>query len=228
MKAILTSLFGFALLTLISHGQVIDTFSTSDSGNYNNFLEYNGDGNGSGTFATNGAGQFQPESPAGTTNSYFRNTGESLSDTVFGQSVSIDLINVNQLGAAGLALATNLSDSNHAEFALYSPSANQFDLTGVNNGGPSATFGADFSQGSITETLTRTGDTTFAYTLAGPGLTSGTQTGTFTLSAFAGQAAFFAMDIYGGGSDSTDNVPSAASQQIEDYLTFTWASVPEP
>ena len=138
MKQLLPFL-ALVLIAPLAQGQVIDDFSVSDPQNYNPVLTFGSD---TATFATNGSGQLQPDNTPGNTTAFFRNTpGAFLSDTTFGESVSIQVVNVAALGAAGLDLGTDASGDNHDEFAIYSPGTNQGDLTGV----ASNSFSVDFS-----------------------------------------------------------------------------------
>jgi hypothetical protein len=213
MKQLLPFL-AFVLVAPLVQGQVIDDFSVSDPQNYTPLLTF---GSNTATFATNGSGQLQPDNTPGSTTAFFRNTaGAFLSDTTFGESVSIQVVNVVPLGAAGLDLGTDTSGANHDEFAIYSPGANQGTVTGIGTN----SFSVDFSLGSITETITRESDTSFLFALAGPGLTSTFAPQTVTLGQYAGQNAYFGLDFYGGG-----NPDLAGNLQIEDNLALV---VPEP
>ena len=213
------------LVTLPLHAQFIDTFvSSSDSSNYNTVLGYNGEGNGAAQFAVNGSQQFQPTAAEDSTTQFFRNTGESLSATNFGSSVSIDIDHADQTTVVGLAFATSLAGANTTD-AVLNFTGQATNRTGTFTEGSStlANITTDFSLGAVTETITRTGATTFSFSLSGPGLTSGPVSGTFSDTDFNGSNVDFGMEVYGG---QPGNGPSA--NQIEDNLAFTPSTVPEP
>jgi hypothetical protein len=206
------------------HAQVLDNFSTpasTDMLNYNAVAEYVGSGTAS-TFAINGADQFQaanstPSTSNSTTDFYWKSA--VLSDTIFNQSVSVDIDEIYTQGAAGLGLATSTSGGNYAEYSIYNVSGNGSGTAGITGISPTG-LTINFALGAITETITRTSNTGFTLQLAGLGLTSGggTYTTTFTDSSFSGKSVYFGLDIY------TGDTSGAAGHQIEDNLTY----VPEP
>jgi hypothetical protein len=215
---------GIALTTSASplHAQFVDTFSgtaTADATNYTYAVSF---GSGGVTFGINGSQQFQPTtSTYGTTTQFYRNDS-TLSDSVFGNTVSVEIDNIGEFSAAGLAFATSTSGANYLEFSI-NTGAFSSGVAGSSLTNTTKSFDVDFGAGPIYETVTRTGDTTLAYTLSGPGLTDGSTpespiTGTITDANFAGQNIVFGLDTYSG------NTPGA---QIEDNLQFA-LTAPEP
>jgi hypothetical protein len=215
------------LLWIPLHAQVvIDSFSTpasTDALNYNVVAEYLGPGPAS-TFAINGADQFQaanasPSTVNSTTDFYWK-SGAALSDTIFGQSVSVDIDDIYKQGAAGLGLATSTSGLNYQELSIYNVGATNVSTSANVTDGISGNLTVNFNLGAITETITRNSQTGFTLKLAGPGLTSGggTFSANFTDASASGQTVYFGLDIY------TGDQSGAAGHQIEDNLTF----VPEP
>ncbi len=204
------------------HAQFVDSFvSQSDASNYNVVLGYNGNNMGAAGFAINASQQFQPTKAEDSTTQFFRNTGETLSDTQFGDSVSIDVVNASGGTVVGLALATSLTGANTNDAVVDTTAGSGTRFT--NNGNNLANITTDFSLGAVTETITRTGDTTFNFSLSGMGLTSGSVSGTFTDASLGGANVYFGMEVYGGFPGS-----GGATDLIEDNLAFTPSTVPEP
>jgi hypothetical protein len=220
----LTALSGITLLTSPLHAQFVDMFNGTAAADATNYTYAVSFGSGGVTFAINGNTnpQFQPTtSTFGTTTQFYRNDS-TLSDSVFGNTVSVEIDNIGDFSAAGLAFNTSTSGPNYLEFSINTgPFSSGVALSSLTN--TTKTFDVDFNAGSILETVTRTGDTTLAYTFTGPGLTNGITpdgpiTGTITDANFAGQNIVFGLDTYSG------NSPGA---QIEDNLAFA-LTVPEP
>jgi hypothetical protein len=206
-------------LWLPLHAQILDTFGTpmaTDALNYNVVAEFGS----AATFAINGSDQFQPTSNANETTAFYWKSGAVLSDTIFGESVSIDIDEIYTQAAAGLGLATSTGGANYKELSIYNVSGNGSGTAGI-TGISLSGLTLNFALGAITETITRNSGTGFTLKLAGPGLTSGggTYSTTFTDSSFAGLNVDFGLDVYNSAT------PASHGHQIEDNLTFV---VPEP
>ena len=229
MKKIITVVNALFLTLCILPGRagIIDDFSgttQADSGNYNAIQAY--DGGGSQAFSIS-EGQLDPTGTGQSTYAFLWNAGQSLGDTTFGESVSIDAVNINFAALAGIRFSTSDSslgnDSLEAGILGYSLDNSISNLSATTGnvyvGGVLAPLTLNFALGSVTETFTRVSDTLFDYTFAGPGLTSGPVTDSFTYAAAAGQDVYFGPDFYADGN---------AGAQIEDNLAYNPVEVPEP
>jgi hypothetical protein len=222
---------------------VLDDYSSDDSGNYTEVLPYDPNGNGPQLFSVNGSDELQPtgnystgsppaDTGGDTTTTAFLWKGVGFSDSPIdiafpGQSVSIDAVNINDYALVGLRFSTSdtsLVDS--VEFGILghytgddvdptvSATSGNVYLNGGLTADPALTL--DFTAGkTITETFARTGDDTFTYSLAGAALTSGPVTGNFTDANFSGKTVYFGPDFFEAAS---------TFDQKADNLTF----VPEP
>ena len=234
---LITSIVGvlsLALCILPSRAQIIDNFSTNDSGNYHAYNAYQAGAASPATFAINGSGQLQPTGGAGDTTIYLRNTGQELSDSTFGQSASLDLVTMGDTGsqnvADALGFSTTLTPTSGTNVS-FSPQS--FELGIVRSGGAYHLASSNTSiangtvalpeinltLGSVTETVTRVSNTGFSYAFNGAGVVGGPVTGSFSISFAAGNAVYFGPEVFGG---------NAAGDQIEDNLGYNANAVREP
>jgi hypothetical protein len=221
------------LAAATARGQVIDNFSTADSSNYNAVLAYQSGAASPAGFAVS-SGQLVPTGGAGNTTIFLRNTGQSLSDTVFGESVSLDLVGVSnpatdngsQLGADSIGFSDSLPpstpvpvnySSQDAELGILRDAGGYAIASSNTSVVQAATpIDANFSLGSITETITRVADNNFTLNFSGPGLVGSPVTITnITMTIAPGHTLYFGPDVFEG---------NTVGDQVVDNLAF----VPEP
>ena len=224
--AVCTSLI--VAVSTVAHGQIIDSFSTDSSSNYNDFYGYNPNSNPAGNYAITG-GTFTPTTPSNSTEYFIRNTGQVLG-AAGGDSVSIDYLGGTANDAGGLVFSTSATSAtnalealifdgftnNESPYALFNYQVNGATSVPL-NGNPNDSWTLTFTR----ETGANSG--ILAYSLTDPAGNNFTTplTGTLTLPS-ATSIYYFGVGVFGG-----DNTPP--SGVTLDNLAFTpAASVPEP